>query len=149
MKADYERMIQSKTLQIENLEKRIIEYHKKQKHVNQVESEQSILASSIYNKFCEIPATEKPTLSDWKELRTVVNKTMPNLYATLVLQHKLSLSDFDVCMLLRLHFKPLEISNLTGLDKSTITTKRHRIYKKIFGRQDNGTEFMDYLIHLS
>ena len=49
----------------------------------------------------------------------------------------------------RFGFRPMEIANLMGIDKSTVTTMRHRIYKEIFGKTDEADEFVDFVMSIS
>ena len=50
-------------------------------------------------------------------------------------------TDYRICILVRLHFSPKEISNLVGESISYISTKRARLLAKIFGTEGKSEEF--------
>ena len=71
---------------------------------------------------------------------------MPGFYSTLNNGHVLRPDEYDLCILLRLHFKPLEISNLTGISQKNVSAIRRRLLQKVLGRDGKPSEFDDFII---
>ena len=49
--------------------------------------------------------------------------------------------DYRICILVRLHFSPKEISVITGESLSYISTKRGRLLARIYGIEGKPEEF--------
>ena len=141
-------LIAEKNEQIEVLQEQIVEYETRKKRLAVSNMDDKIISSEIFKLFysySEAIIPVAPSFSEWMQLRTLMNEKCPGFYAELVEKHKLTLADYDMCILMRLRFKPSQISRLTGWKPSTITSKRHRIFKKIFGKEDEENDFLDYL----
>ena len=83
-----------------------------------------------------------PTSDDWHEIRNVIDEILPKFKTTLNNgTHTLRMEEYHICILVRLNFKPLEISNLTGLSQANITAIRKRMLKKLFGIDGKPKEF--------
>ena len=89
--------------------------------------------------------TAKPTAEEWQALRSMVNSEVPGFYSTLNNGHVLRPDEYNLCMLLRLHFKPLEISNLTGISQKNVSAMRRRLLQKVLGRDGKPGEFDDFI----
>lgn len=73
----------------------------------------------------------KPSASDWRELRAMFNAEIPGFYAKLNSRSILRTEEYDLCMLVRLHFKPSEMCILTGYSSQSISALRRRMLFKI------------------
>lgn len=83
-----------------------------------------------------------PTSDDWHEVRNMIDEILPKFKTTLNNgTHTLRMEEYHVCILVRLKFKPLEISNLTGLSQANITAIRKRMLKKLFNIDGKPKEF--------
>lgn len=83
-----------------------------------------------------------PTSDDWHEIRNMIDEILPKFKTTLNNgTHTLRMEEYHICILVRLDFKPLEISNLTGLSQANITAIRKRMLKKLFGIDGKPKEF--------
>ena len=51
-------------------------------------------------------------------------------------------------MLLKIRTKPIEIATVLNRDKSTISTLRSRLYKKVFGKDGNGKDLDEFILSL-
>ena len=79
-------------------------------------------------------------------LEQMMEEKLPAFRSTLYKKtQNLKPSDYELCMLDRLHFSPSEMAVLTGNSLSAITMKRVRLLKKIFQISGKGSHF-DVLI---
>jgi len=79
------------------------------------------------------PPTEA-SQTDFRNLRQFFIETIPSFYSTLnTSKYSLRPIEYDVCMLIRLHFQPAEICKLTGRSDSYISNLRKHILVKVFG----------------
>ena len=64
---------------------------------------------------------QKASQADFAELRSLLNEELPHLYTTLNTPHyTLSEIEYDVSMLLRVRFSPMDIHKLTGMSPERI-----------------------------
>lgn len=92
--------------------------------------------------------TRQPALEDWQSLRTMMNKEVPGFYATLNDGHVLSVKEYNLCMLIRLRFKPLEISNLSGISQKSVSAMRRRLLQKVVGHDGKPSEFDEFVMRI-
>lgn len=72
--------------------------------------------------------------SDWKLIRTFVRKELPQFHDFLK-DRRSMLTDKEemTCLLVRLYFKPTNIANALGIDRSIVTRLRGSMLKKMSG----------------
>lgn len=118
-----------------------------QRHVDEATVEERLADTGIARRFRQMALnpTAKPTAEEWQELRSMVNSEIPGFYSTLNNGHVLRPDEYNLCMLLRLHFKPLEISNLTGISQKNVSAMRRRLLQKVLGRDGKPGEFDDFI----
>ena len=68
----------------------------------------------------------------------MMNEELPTFHALL---SELSLTEYDVCLLIRLHFSPSELCTLTGISSAYATVIRKRLLKKVFGEEGKAKDF--------
>lgn len=85
-------------------------------------------------------------LKDWLSLQETIKEELPVFYSTICMVQGLRQEEINVCMLIRLQFKPKEICNITGLSPQVITNMRKRLLNKIFGKVEGGSRDFDYRI---
>jgi cbb3-type cytochrome oxidase subunit 3 len=85
-------------------------------------------------------------LKDWLSLQETIKEELPVFYSTICMVQGLRQEEINVCMLIRLQFKPKEICNITGLSPQVITNMRKRLLNKIFGKAEGGSKDFDYRI---
>lgn len=73
---------------------------------------------------------------------------LESFYTFLVVRHDVSIADFDIYILYRLHFRLTDIANLTGLNASTINTKRKRLFKSIYQREGTTDEIVSFIMEI-
>ncbi len=121
-----------------------------QRYVDEATVEERLADSGIARRFRQIALnpTTNPTTEDWQELRSMINSEMPGFYSTLNNGHVLRPDEYDLCILIRLHFKPLEISNLTGISQKNVSAIRRRLLQKVLGRDGKPAEFDDFIMRI-
>ena len=90
----------------------------------------------------------KPSASDWRELRAMFNAEIPGFYAKLNSRSILRTEEYDLCMLVRLHFKPSEMSNMTGISLKNVSAMRRRMTQKILGQDDSPKDLDEFLLSI-
>ena len=85
-----------------------------------------------------------PSLEDWKGLRSLVEHEIPSFPQILGKEeHSLSDFEYDVCLMIRVHLKPLEIAKLKKCAPSYISNIRKSLLLKIFGIEGSSELFDD------
>lgn len=137
----------------ENLYKRLVEledsHKEKERFKRTIEQEQRILNSTIAKHFRDLaqkPA-KLPSSTDWKSMLDMISRELPSFQA-LLCDNQLNLrqEEMNICMLIRLRFKPKEICNLTGLSSQNVTNIRKRLLYKIYGDESGGSKDFDQRI---
>ena len=104
--------------------------------------EEEIQASTIKKVFSYYltHVNQHPTSLQWKELISFARKELPQTYM-LLNAFNLSVKEMRICILLRLQFKPKEITTIIGCYFSDVTQIRTRLLKKIYGIDGKSVEF--------
>ena len=77
---------------------------------------------------------QEASQKDFRDLRQFANEAIPSFFSTLnTPDSSLRLIEYDVCLLIRFHFKPAEICKLTGRSDSYISNLRKGILMKVYG----------------
>ena len=118
------------------------------RHINEATVEERLANSGIAQRFRQIAGNPlcQPSAEEWQALRSMINSEVPGFYSTLNNGHVLRPDEYDLCILIRLHFKPLEISNLTGISQKNVSAIRRRLLQKVLGRDGKPSEFDDFII---
>lgn len=106
--------------------------------------EASILGTSIYQRLLYMlnHPSESLTNEDWDALDVMVDGQLPMFRSTLYnCFPNLRGSDYQICMLVRLHFRPSEIATLIHRSLPYVTVNRRRMLTKFFREHGNGAEF--------
>ena len=88
----------------------------------------------------------KPT--EWKELERQLKVVYPHFSSSLYSLYNLSPTEWQVCMLLKIRTAPVEIATVLNKDKSTISSTRRRLYKKVFGKDGSGKDWDEFILSL-
>ena len=102
----------------------------------------------ITRRFHEMAKTQPvqyPSLKDWQDLRSLVEDQIPSFKKTLFQDEQQPLNDmeYDVCVAIRVHLSPIEISKLKQCAPSYVTKIRKKLLLSIFDREGNGDDFDD------
>ena len=85
-----------------------------------------------------------PTFDDWDKLRALVEHEIPAFRKVLKVD-ELSLTEleYDICLMIRVHLLPIEISKLKQCSPSHISNIRKRLLLRIFGIEGGSEDFDD------
>ena len=102
----------------------------------------------ITRRFHEMAKTQPvqyPSLKDWQDLRSLVEDQIPSFKKALIPDEQQPLNDmeYDVCVAIRVHLSPIEISKLKQCAPSYVTKIRKKLLLSIFDREGNGDDFDD------
>lgn len=95
-----------------------------------------------------IEAGENIKPQEWKELDRQLKVVYPNFSNSLYALHNLSPTEYQVCMLLKIRTKPVEIAAVLNKDKSTISSIRTRLCKKVLGKEGSGKDWDEFVLSL-
>jgi len=111
---------------------------------------QRLFNSKIYTEVLGTLNDQKKEISaeQWKDLELMFSKEHPKYYAMINASDKLNITDRRICMLIRLGFKPKNISSIMGIDKSNVSNTRSRLYKKLFGEEGTGKDLDSRLLSI-
>ena len=134
----FEKLISSKNTQIEILEKEL-GLHK----IELSTLDERIKKTEISQKFSHLlKSLNEPSKQDWDALEAMFNDKLPFFSQFIYSKFpKLSNEDLHLCMLIRLGYRPLEISVLMGISQGNITNKRRRLLNKIYNRDGKPGDF--------
>lgn len=132
----------------EEYKKTISELTLRQKKVDTATVEERLHNSEIAKKFKQIADTPNlsPDKNEWHELRSMFNREIPQFYSTVNSRHTLRPDEYDLCMLVRLNFKTLEMSNLMHCSKQNISAMRRRMLQKMLGHDGSPKEFDEFIM---
>lgn len=106
------------------------------------EVERRIRHAAITEKFRQLcHGSQKPSVDDWHELREMMNKELPNFYQTVNARTALQPDEYDICVLVRLRFKPKEIAFLANINSGYVSVIRKRLLLKVFGETGSASDF--------
>jgi hypothetical protein len=86
--------------------------------------------------------------SEWKELEQQLKAVYPRFGSSLYGLYNLSPTEYQLCLLLKIRTAPAEIATVLNKDKSTISSIRKRLYKKVFGKEGTGKDWDEFILSL-
>ena len=129
-------LIEKKSKEINELQSIVANYSKKIEDKNSSDLEGRIVDSKI-KKYLDGLLASNPvseaTQEDFKQLRLLINEEIPGFYNALNVNDPLRPIEYEICLLIRCHFKPAEICKLTGRSDSYIANTRKSILTKVYG----------------
>ena len=98
-----------------------------------------------FREMAKSQPVQYPSLKDWQDLRSLVEDQIPSFKKTLIPDEQQPLNDmeYDVCVAIRVHLSPIEISKLKQCAPSYVTKIRKKLLLSIFDREGNGDDFDD------
>lgn len=135
----------------EKYHKTVCELNSLQCNINAASVEEKLHTSPITKRFKQIAANPllHPTKEEWHEMRNMFNNVIPLFYSTLNCHHTLRPDEYDLCILVRLQFKTLEMSNLMGCSRQNISAMRRRMMLKLLGQEGSPKEFDKYIMSIT
>ena len=85
---------------------------------------------------------------EWKELEQHLKAIYPRFSSSLYGLYNLSPTEYQVCLLTKIRSTPKEMADVLCKDKSTISSIRKRLYKKVFGKEGSGKEWDEFILSL-
>lgn len=140
-------MIELKSNEIETLQHKIAKLQEDNKKPDEWKLEAALLNSPIVMTLHKygakgITASE----DDFKELLGLMeNHSRSFMDALEIDKNNINRTELRICILIRLRFVPLEISNIMNLTRQNITNIRTRLLCRIFKKKGGAKEF-DYQI---
>ena len=93
---------------------------------------------------------QKATQADFAELRSLINEEIPHFYTTLnTPQYTLSEIEYDVSMLLRVRFSPMDIHKLTGMSPGYVSNMRSRLLLRVYGLDGSPADYDKHVLAIS
>jgi hypothetical protein len=138
-------LLKRKNDEIIKLQSRIIDYMGKMQKHRQETLENRLQESPVARHLLDLTLANPPlkaSLQDFQDLKTLINQEIPSFYGVLnAPDHTLRPIEYDVCMLIRLHFQPAEICKLTGISDGYAANLRKRLLLRIFGEEGAPKDF--------
>ena len=93
---------------------------------------------------------QKASQADFVELRSLLNEEVPHFYTTLNTPHyTLSEIEYDVSMLLRVRFSPMDIHRLTGMSPGYVSNMRSRLLLRVYGVDGSPADYDKRILAIS
>ncbi len=84
-------------------------------------------------------------MQDWHELRAMMSEELPEFNKILSNGGSLHIEELDISILIRLHFRLSEISNLTERSLANISVMRRRMLKKVTRKDGSAQDYDQFL----
>ena len=133
-------LIDKKTEEIKELQAKIENYQKRQNSYDAATLEDRIENAVIVKDLktlLESNPIQTATQGQLRELKKFINEQIPCFYEDLNSSQVLRPVEYEVCMLIRCHFKPSSVGKLLGLDDAYISNLRRRILHKVYRIEGN------------
>ena len=135
-----ESLISRKVREVEDLQTQLAELRKNAASKNHANLEKFLQESDIVKELTgllEVNPIRPATQDQMKEVKKLINEQIPVFYDTLNSTTTLRPIEYEVCLLVRCHFKPSSIGKLLGLDEAYVSNVRRRILHKVYGIEGN------------
>ena len=142
-------LISNKSKKIEDLKAQIAQYQHDLSIKAYVNREDQLCNAPIVkelNDLLECNPVQSATQGQLRELRKLMNELIPNFYETLNLPQTLRPIEYEVCLLIRCHFKPAAICKLLDRDEAYVSNIRRRILHKVYGIEGNPKDLDERLM---
>lgn len=106
--------------------------------------EASIIDTPVYQRLLYVlkHPSESLTNEEWDALATMVDEQLPTFRPTIYgFCPDIKKSNYQICMLVRLHFRPSEIATLIHRSLPYVTVNRRRMLTKLFNKQGKAMDF--------
>ena len=129
-------LIARKNEEICQLQTRISAYQKRQTDREKASLDDRLTDSEIVRHLNDL-LKENPVRQagrdDLRKLTYLLNEQIPMFYNVLNTTVVLRPVEYEICMLIRCHFKPAAIAKLLGFDEAYVSNSRRRLLSKIYG----------------
>lgn len=145
-------LISNKSKKIEDLKAQIAQYQHDLSIKAYVNQEDQLCNAPIVkelNDLLECNPVQSATQGQLRELRKLMNELIPNFYETLNLPQTLRPIEYEVCLLIRAHFKPAAISKLLDRDEAYISNLRKGILLKVYGIKGSPKDLDERIVQIT
>ncbi len=142
-KKELEGIIQKKDQQLVKLQQ-IVAQHRKE--IDQDAQEERLASAPVIKRFHEYLEDNPPkaaTANDLKELRNLINETIPSFYGHFQM---LRFPEYNICMLIRARFSPSQVCKLMGISETYISNLRKRILFKAYAIQGSAKDLDERIL---
>jgi tetratricopeptide (TPR) repeat protein len=133
-------LINRKSKEISDLQAQIVQYQHRQNIKEHANLEDILDNATIIRELTDLLKAnpiQSATQGQLRELRKLINEQIPIFYDTINSKSPLRPIEYEVCLLVRCHFKPSSIGKLLGLDEAYVSNVRRRILHKVYGIEGN------------
>ncbi len=138
--ADISALITKKNKEICDLQCKVSEYKKSQADKDKANLEDRLSNAKVIlhlNDLLKENPIQQASREDIRQLTNLINEQIPTFYNTLNTSIVLRPVEYEICILIRCHFKPSGIGKLLGLDEAYVSNIRRRILYKVYGIKGN------------
>ena len=129
-------LISRKSREISDLQSQIAQYQRRQSIKDHANLEDLLDNAPITRELAGLlkaNPVQSATQGQLRELRKLINEQIPVFYDTLNTKSPLRPIEYEVCLLVRCHFKPAEICKLMDREDGYISNLRKGILLKVYG----------------
>ena len=130
---------------------RVKKYHRKLK-LSSATIEERLAKADVTSRLREMANSNPFKLAsneDFKQAKELVNIEIPSFYDALNSpKYTLSFIEYNVSILIRLHFSPSEITKLTGVSAGYVSNLRRRLLLKVFGIDGTPKEYDERILNI-
>lgn len=131
-----ESLISRKSREVNELQIQLLELREKDTSRQRANLEECLVNSDIVRDLkalLQANPVQSASYEQIREIKKLVNEQIPTFYNRLNSLSPLRPIEYEVCLLVRCHFKPAEISKLLGRNDGYIANLRKGILSKVFG----------------
>ena len=129
-----------------DLQRKLDEYKENEELIKSIptinEVDKLILESSVYGVIYNYLQKRKSINEGiLTKLFEMMDTILPSFRTKMMSVEPLAQLDYTICILVRLHFRPADICILLGIDSATLSMKRKRLLKKVYGIDGSAKDF--------
>ena len=138
--AKKEKLLEEQSLKLQEQQKKSLQDHAaKDKHIKE---------STIYQCLQKKQFGQKLTVQELRDCRKLVLETLPEFNSLLISkQYKISMKDFNVCMLFRLGFRSKEVSNMLDITQGRVSQICSKLLHDVFKKDKGGVAELTEILH--
>ena len=129
-----------------DLQRKLDEYKENEEFLKSIptinEVDKLILESSVYGVIYNYLQKRKSINEGiLAKLFEMMDTILPSFRTKMMSVEPLAQLDYAICILVRLHFRPADICTLLDIDSATLSMKRKRLLKKVYGMDGSAKDF--------
>ena len=138
--AKKESLLKEQSLKLQEQQKKSLQDHAaKDKHIKE---------SDIYQILQKKQFGQKLTVQELRDCRKLVLEALPEFNNLLTSkQYKISVKDFNVCILFRLGFKSKEVSNMLAITQGRVSQICSKLLHDVFKKDKGGVAELTEILH--